>query len=146
MARFILAPEHKKFFQLNGFISFETLIAVEEMKAIWKRIEKHRSDLPGLTQENLSAALPELLPMARKIGPIAAGLLDRKPIRLVYDCVVEQLEQTPAIEEREVGLLLSKTGAGFFFTQPSHLDTLKQECYLLLVFTANYSNNPILVK
>ncbi len=146
MARFILAPEHKKFFQLNGFISFESLIPAQEMEAIWKQIEGHRPNLPGLTQENLSGALPELLPMARKIGPIAAGLLDRKPIRLAYDCVVEQLEETPTIEEREVGLLLGKTGTGFFFTDPSHLYNLKQECYLLLVFTANYSNNPILVK
>jgi len=143
MKRITIAPEHKKFFQINGYISFEELVSSHETAALWKQIRKQQSELPGLFLENLSRSIPEVLVLARKLGGIAAGLLDRKPIRFAYDCFVENLEEIPEIDEREVGFLLSLSGKGFFFTDSSHLYNEKEECYLLIIFTANYVNNPI---
>lgn len=143
MKRRTLAPEHKKFFQINGYISFEELVDTQEMQTLWQQILKRRRELPGLTYENLSRSLPEVFILARKLGGIAAGLLDRKPIRFAYDSFIENLQEVRHIEEREVGLLLSESGKGLFFTDRAHLYNENEACYLLIVFTANYVNNPI---
>lgn len=146
MRRVTLAPEHKKFFQINGFISFEELVSPLEMKELLKQIHKQRSETPGFAQENLFRSLPDVLTLARKLGGFAAGLIDRKPIRIAYDCFLKQLDAIPEIEDREVGLLLSLKGKGLFFTERSHLYNEKEECYFLFVFTANYVNNPVVFK
>lgn len=146
MKRVALAPEHKKFFQINGYISFEGLVPSHEMDELWKQILKRRSELRGNTHENISRSIPQVLMLARKLGGIAAGLLDRKPIRFAYDSFIENLKEVREIEDREVGLLLSVSGKGLFFTSCSHLYNEPQECYLLIVFTANYVNNPIVFK
>ncbi|MCC5832025.1 MAG: DUF5070 domain-containing protein [Chlamydiales bacterium] len=138
-----LAPEHKKFFQINGYISFEGLIPSREMEAVWKEMLERHKQLPEPAHENISRSVPSVLKLARKLGGVAAGLLDRKPVRFAYDSFVETLDQVRKIEEREIGLLLSDSGKGFFFNDRSHLYNLPQECYLLIVFTANYVNNPI---
>ncbi len=143
MKRTALAPEHKKFFQINGYISFDGLISSKEIEELWKLILKRRAELSESTHENLSRSIPNILTLARKQGGIASGLLDRKPIRFAYDAFIENLEGIREIEEREVGLLISKSGKGLFFTDPSHLYNEKEACYLLIVFTANYVNNPI---
>ena len=146
MKRVSIAPEHKKFFQINGYIAFEFLVSPEEMKALFATIEKRRSELPGFDQENLFRSLPEVMEIAQRLGPIGAALLARKPIRIAYDRYAENLEIIPEIEEREVGLLLSASGKGLFFTEPSHLYKEPDACYLFIVLTANFVNNPIVSK
>jgi len=116
------------------------------MKELLKQIHKQRSETPGFAQENLFRSLPDVLTLARKLGGFAAGLIDRKPIRIAYDCFLKQLDAIPEIEDREVGLLLSLKGKGLFFTERSHLYNEKEECYFLFVFTANYVNNPVVFK
>lgn len=143
MKRKNVAAEHKKFFQINGFISFEELVQPSEMAEVFAYFQKHRSQLPGLFQENLFRSSPLILNVAKNVGYIAAALLDRKPVRIAYDCLVEDPEEVVAIEEREIGLLLSAMGKGFFFTEREQLYNVQKECYLLLIFTANYANNPI---
>lgn len=144
MRRTMIAPEHKKFFQINGFIAFDGLTASSEMKEIQKSIQSHKSNLPGLSQENLVRAIPSIFTLAHKLSKTAGALLDRKPIRLKYDAFLEDLERLPLIEERELGLLLLPNGKGVFFTNPTALYNEPAPWYLLLIFTANYVNNPIL--
>ena len=146
MTRMMIAPEHKKFFQINGFISFEELVSSREMKELFNQIYQQRSELPGLILDNLFRSIPTILTLAGKLGPIAASLIDRKPLYLMYDCLLEDIEKIPQIQDRELGLLLSLTGKGLFFTDRSHLYNEKEKCYFLLVFTANYVNNPIVFK
>lgn len=144
MKRTTIAPEHKKFFQINGFIAFDGLTSPSEMEEIEKSIRKHKSNLPGLSQENLVRAIPSIHTLARKLGKTVGALLDRKPIRLKHDAFLEDLKALPLIEERELGLLLLPSGKGLFFTEPSPLYNEEASWYLLLIFTANYVNNPIL--
>lgn len=144
MKRAKIAPEHKKFFQLNGYISFEGLVPPQEMEELWNQMLERHKLLPGPLHENISRSVPLVMKLARKLGGIAASLLDRKPVRLAYDSFVENLKEVREIEEREIGLLLSFSGKGFFFTDPTHLYNVPQECYLFIIFTANYVNNPIL--
>lgn len=146
MRRLKVAPEHKKFFQRNGYITFEELVSSIEMQTLLDQIQKRRSELPGFHQENLFRSLPNLLSIAGKTAEVAAQLIERKPLRIAYDCFLESFAQIPPIQEREVGLLLSFKGKGLFFTDPSYLYNEKEACYLLLIFTANYVNNPVVYK
>lgn len=143
MSRVTIAPEHKKFFQLNGYITLEGLLTADEVKELAQEVKKHRSELPGLLIENFPGALP----IARKQGAIAAALLDRKPLYLTYDCVLDDLEEMPTLEDREIALLLPlsgpRAGEGLFMIDRSHLYKERKACYLLLIFTANFSTNPI---
>ncbi len=146
MARMTIAPEHKKYFQINGYISFEGLVPSQELKELLARINARRSDLPGLNQENLARALPSVLGMATKLAPFAAALIDKKPLRLAHDSFIEDIQKVPQLDEREIGLLLSFSGTGLFFTDPSQLYNEKEACYLLFVFTPNFVNKPTVYK
>ena len=146
MTRFTPAPEHKKFFQLNGYITFDALVDPLWLQKLFAAIEKRRSELPGVTQQNLANAFPDILKLAGKMGALATLLIEKKPLRLAQEAYIESPSDLEELNDREVGLLLSETGSGTFYTSPSHLYNEPQACYLLLIFTPNYVNKPIVVK
>ncbi|MEZ5314992.1 MAG: DUF5070 domain-containing protein [Chlamydiales bacterium] len=144
MRRPILASEYKKFFQNKGYISFENLIPSDEIQSLWDKILKRHEELPEASHENISRTIPEVLKIAYKLGKIVAELLDRKPIRFLYDMFIEDLNLIRPIQDREIALLLSRSGKGIFSTHSSHFHEGREENYLLILFTANYVNTPII--
>lgn len=145
MAKKMLAPEHKKFFQINGYIAFDQLITAEAVEALVKLIEQQRVEMPGLALENLAGRLPALQAMAKQLSYVAAGLLERKPIWLKCDRYL-QAPDNMEIEEREVALVIDAKGRATFSILPEHLYKESSPCYLLFVYTANNQNTPILFK
>lgn len=144
MKKMAIASDHKKFFEIHGYISFEELVPSEEIKVIFKLVQERSSELPGLNQENLFRSLPAILNLERKLARVSSALLDRKPIRIAHDAYIEKLSSICPIGEREIGVLLDATGKGLFFNQlPSDLYKGSEPCYLFMIFTANFVNNPI---
>lgn len=103
----------------------------------------------------LFRSLPELLKWIRQFhfALIAAELIDKKPIRLLTDALLERGEKPPPLSEDTIGLLLplegERVGDGLYFKDESKIDLDPKTPYLLLVFTTRFLNpetHPVVYK
>src|SRR5437762_3302032 len=117
-----LEAEQIKFFFKQGFLEVETVLSNQEIQLVTKALLHVKRETPGHVQEESVHAIPSVLALMRKrhFGPLLYSLMNKKPIRLFYDCYIEEeIDQLYAPQESECALLLylsgPKAGNALFF-------------------------------
>lgn len=153
--RFTVSPEQLKFFHLNGYLELENLITKQEASQLLKELHTLKTQSPGYPATHCFRSLPLIATLARKKGwgILAAELLHKKPLRLIYDAFSTQtpiLQET--LDEQSCGLIFNLTHPqSIFFKETIPDDTLykeKETCYFFIILTARRvaeELNPLIV-